>query len=511
MAPDVTVEDHLDVLIVGASISGLGVAHHLQTSCPTKRFAIFDAQASYGGTWLQHRYPGARSDSDMFTYGYRFRPWTKAPIASRAAILEYLGDVIEQDGLESRIRYRHRVVAASWSSSDQRWRVHVRDEAEGCDRYFTCEFLWMCAGYYQLDAGHTPQWPGTERFRGTIVHPQTWPEGLDYAGKRVIVIGSGATAATLIPSMADACEHITMLQRSPSYYIARPNENPLAQTLRELDVPADWIHEIVRRAVLKEARTRFGQFAANPDAMRAHLLSGVKAELGDDVDMSHFSPRYAPGQQRIPYLPDGDLFRVIREGKASIVTDEIDRFTETGLVTVGGRTLDADIVIAATGFNLNALGDVAFDLDGEPLQLGQQYTYRGFMCTEAPNLFYMFGYFSTSWTMRVDLLGEFVCRLFNHMEAAGAAVVTPRLRPEDQDIQAVTGVPDTAPTYLKRAISPMPRRGDREPWFFSGDYFQEQSALPSIDFATEAALVFSPPPGGSASPAAPRGLAHTAA
>ncbi|MBP6877694.1 MAG: NAD(P)/FAD-dependent oxidoreductase [Phenylobacterium sp.] len=493
------ITEHLDVLIVGASISGIGAAHHLQTACPDKRFAILDARASFGGTWLQHRYPGARSDSDMFTYGYRFKPWTKAPIATRAAILEYLGEVIDDDELEPRIRYRHRVLAASWSAADQRWLVRVRDEAQAADVLFSCDFLWMCAGYYQLDAGHTPQWPGMDLFQGRIVHPQTWPEDLDYAGKRVVVIGSGATAATLIPSMAEDCAHITMLQRSPTYYLARPNRNVLAETLRDLDTPAAWTHEIVRRAVLKEGRARVGQTAANPHGAKAMLLAGVRAELGDDVDMRHFTPRYAPGQQRIPFLPDGDLFQVIRSGKASIVTDEIERFEAGGVVTASGRTLAADIVITATGFDLNALGDVAFDIDGRPLDLGRQYTYRGFMSTEAPNLFYMLGYFSTSWTMRVDLVAEFVSRLLNHMETIAAGAVTPTLRDGDHDLQATTALPDAAPTYLKRAPALMPRRGDRDPWVFDGDFFVEREVLPGVDFAAEQALVFSPRPGRSAS------------
>ena len=475
---------HVDVLIVGAGISGIGAAHHLREQCPEKSFVILESMETFGGTWWTHRYPGIRSDSDLFTFGYRFKPWPGPPIASGPEIMKYLGEVIEEDALEQHIRYRHRVVAASWSADDRRWSLDVVRTDTGEHLRFTTSFLWMCQGYYRHAQGYTPDWPGMDRFDGPIVHPQTWPEDLDYQGKRVVVIGSGATAATLIPALADDVEHITMLQRSPTFFFVRPNANELADQLRSLDVPEEWTHEIVRRQILHDQAMMTNLALAFPEEARQLLLDEIRPLLpeGFDVDR-HFNPPYRPWQQRIALLPDGDLFAGIRSGKASVVTDEIDTFTETGITLASGETLEADIVITATGFDLAVLGDIAFTVDGRALDPTECVTYRGLMFTGVPNLAYVFGYFRYSWTLRVDLLSDFVCRLLRHMDELDASMVVPRLGEAEAGMELLPWVdPENFnPGYLTRSMHLMPRQGDRAPWQLPHDYMVEKEELPSAD------------------------------
>jgi cation diffusion facilitator CzcD-associated flavoprotein CzcO len=486
--------EHIDVLIVGAGISGIGAAHHLLDKCPSKRFLILESKQSYGGTWRQHTYPGIRSDSDLYTFGYGFKPWTGQPIASGDAILEYLGEAIEDDDLDAHIRYQHEVLTASWSTDQHQWLITARRKDRGEIVAFSCNFLWMCQGYYRHQQGYKPRWEGMETFEGPIVHPQTWPEDLDYRGKRVVVIGSGATAATLIPNMADDCEHITMLQRSPTYFWTGENRNELADHLRELDIPEPWVHEIVRRDILKQAREIQTLSASEPEVIKEELFKVIRDYLGDDFDMRHFTPSYRPWQQRLAYVPDGDLFEGIKSGKVSVVTDHIERFTEQGIVTRSGELLEADIIITATGFNLCVMGDIAFDLDGEPVDFGSTFTYRGIMNSGIPNMAFMFGYLRTSWTMRVDLVCDFVCKLLNNMDDKGAVSCTPTLRPKDAGMAVYPWIDEEEfnPGYMQRGKHLMPRRGENEPWNFTTDYYLEKDQLPLVDL-DEDALVYRVP------------------
>jgi cation diffusion facilitator CzcD-associated flavoprotein CzcO len=476
--------EHFDVLIVGAGISGVGAAYHLTKQCPATRFVVLEGLESFGGTWLMHRYPGIRSDSDLYTFGYRFKPWTGAPIATADEIRSYMGEVIDENDLGRHIRYRHKISSARWSGKDKRWTIEgTRTDTSETVR-FTANFLWMCQGYYRHSQGYTPEWKGMETFKGRIVHPQTWPEDLDYKGKNVVVIGSGATTATLVPAIAAECRHVTVLQRSPTYFIPARNENDLANTLRELEIDETWIHEIVRRKILHDQATLTRRSLAEPDAVKEELLAGVRAFLGPDYDIkTHFTPKYRPWRQRIAFVPDGDLFQGINAGKATVVTDEIECFTEKGILLKSGKSLEADIIITATGFNLSALGDIAFAIDGKPLDFSDTVTYRGMMFTGVPNMVWVFGYFRASWTLRVDLLGDFVCRLLNHMKRKGVKEVTVALRAEDKDmpLHAWMDPENFNPGYLMRGMHLLPKRGDKPEWQHTQDYWLEKDQLPAID------------------------------
>lgn len=475
---------HVDVLIVGAGISGIGAAYHLGQQCPDKTYVVLETKDDFGGTWQTHRYPGTRSDSDLYTFGYRFKPWTGAPIATAEEILRYLREVVDDNDLARRVLFRHTVTSARWSSAARRWTLEVTRLDTGEHLWFSAGFLWMCQGYYRHDGDYLPSWPGMERFRGEIVHPQTWPEGLDYAGKRVVVIGSGATAATLIPAMAPDCAHITMLQRSPTFFVTGRNANELADLLRSLDVPEEWTHEIVRRKILFDQAQLTRWSVEFPDRVRAELLSAIRALLDPDFDVdTHFNPRYRPWQQRIAFVPDGDLFAGIKSGKAAVVTDEIETFTETGIALRSGAQLEADLVVTATGFEMNVLGDIDFSIDEQPLRFADTVTYRGMMFTGVPNLVWVFGYFRASWTLRVDLLGDFVCRLLRHLDELGASVVTPELRPEDADLVLSDWVEaeNFNPGYVQRALHLLPKQGDRQPWRHTQDYWLDKEELPTAD------------------------------
>jgi cation diffusion facilitator CzcD-associated flavoprotein CzcO len=476
--------EHFDVLIVGAGISGVGAAYHLTDQRPGTSFVVLEALDSFGGTWWTHRYPGIRSDSDLYTFGYRFKPWTSAPIASAEEILKYMGEVIDENDLTRHIRYNHKIASAKWSSEDNRWTIEATRADTGETRRFTANFLWMCQGYYRHSQGYTPEWPGMDRYKGQIVHPQSWPEDLDYAGKQVVVIGSGATAATLVPAIAADCGHVTVLQRSPTYFIPGRNQNDLADTLRELQIDEKWIHEIVRRKILHDQDAFTKRAFEEPEAVKRELLGGVRAYLGPDFDIeTHFTPHYRPWRQRIAFVPDGDLFQGITAGKASIVTDEIDTFTEKGILLKSGEELRADIIITATGFNLNVLGDIAFEIDGKPLVFSDTVTYRGMMFTGVPNMLWVFGYFRASWTLRADLLADFVCRLLAHMESKGAKRVEVALRPEDKDMKLLPWMdPENFnPGYLMRAMDLLPKRGEKPEWQHSQDYWREKDELPVVD------------------------------
>jgi len=476
--------EHFDVLIVGAGISGVGAAYHLTTQRPGTSFVVLEALETFGGTWWTHKYPGIRSDSDLYTFGYRFKPWTGTPIATADEIRKYMGEVIEENCLGQHIRYNHKISTATWSSADNRWTITATRSDTGETKKFTAGFLWMCQGYYRHSEGYTPEWPGMERFQGRIVHPQSWPQDLDYAGKNVIVIGSGATAATLIPAIANECGHVTMLQRSPTYFIPGRNVNDLADTLRELQIDETWIHEIVRRKILHDQALFTKRSFEDPETVKRELIGLVRAFLGPDYDVeTHFTPKYRPWRQRIAFVPDGDIFQGIRAGKASVVTDEIQSFTEGGILLKSGEELRADIIITATGFNMNVLGDIDFEIDGQPLNFADTVTYRGMMFTGVPNMLWVFGYFRASWTLRADLMSDFVCRLLAHMEKRGAKRVEVQLRPEDKDMELLPWI-DTEnfnPGYLLRAMDKLPKRGNKPEWQHSQDYWTEKDEIPAID------------------------------
>jgi cation diffusion facilitator CzcD-associated flavoprotein CzcO len=489
--PEVSTE-HVDVLIVGAGISGIGGACHLRQQHPDRSFLIVDALDSFGGTWWTHRYPGVRSDSDLFTFGYRFKPWRKAPIASAQEILHYMGEVIEDFELAGRIRYQHRVVSARWSTDDRRWTVEIHRADTGETLVVTTSFLYMCQGYYRHGEGYTPEWEGFEDFKGEVLHPQRWPENVDLSGKRVVVIGSGATAATLIPNIADDCAHITMLQRSPTFFFVGANRNELADQLRDLDVPDEWTHEIVRRKVVKEHDAIAKMSFEYPEMVRQFLIAAIRPLLpeGFDVD-KHFNPTYRPWQQRIALVPDGDLFRAIKAGKASVVTDHIDHFTEDGIALASGETLEADVVITATGFDLSVMGDVEFAVDGRPVDFADTVTWRGIMFTGVPNLAYVFGYFRSSWTLRADLISELVCRILDHLDDHQSTMVVPEVPAEDAGMDLVPWVEadNFNPGYLQRSMHLMPRQGSHDPWRLRHDYTAEKEILPNADLE-DGTLVF---------------------
>jgi len=481
--------EHFDVLIVGAGISGIGSAYHMTKQLPDASFVILETQATFGGTWTTHRYPGIRSDSDLHTFGYSFKPWVGPPIATAAEIRSYMGEVIEENGLAKHIRYGHRILNASWSSGENLWTI----EAETTDSLepviITANFLWMCQGYYRHSEGYTPQWQGMSDFKGRVVHPQTWPDDLATEGKRVVVIGSGATAATLIPNIADKCAHVTMLQRSPTFFRLGRNAIEIAEELRRLEVDEEWIHEIVRRKITYEQDAFTRRCIAEPEQVKKELIGQISAVLGPDYDVAtHFTPRYRPWRQRIAFVPDADFFHTIRDGKASVVTDEIERFVMDGILLKSGKTLPADIIVTATGFNLSILGDIGFAIDGKPLDFAETVTYRGTMFTGVPNMAWVFGYFRASWTLRTDLVAEFVCRLLTHMKEKGVRKVEPALRPEDHNMPLLSWIdPENFnPNYLMRDMHRLPRRGDKAEWQHSQDYWTEQREFPAIDLDDKA-------------------------
>ena len=471
-----------DVLIIGAGVSGIGSAWHLQQQTPGTSFAILDDKDIFGGTWVTHKYPGIRSDSDLYTYGYRFKPWVDEPIASGAKIRRYMQEVINDYGIAPHIRYGHKVERVEWSDATHLWTVH--GTAKGKPFALTTNFLWMCQGYFRHDQGYIPDWPDLDKFRGPVIHPQNWPDDVQLAGKRVIVIGSGATAATLVPAIAGECAHVTMLQRSPTYFYPAPNEFELVTHLRNLGIDESWIHEIARRDRLLFQAEMARRSLEEPEAVRAELLEAARQLLPEGYDIQkHFSPRYRPWQQRLAAVPDGDLFAGISSGAVDVVTDEIERFTETGIALKSGEQLEADIIIAATGFNLCVDGGIAITVNGKPIELRDTITYRGMMFTGIPNYVWVMGYFRASWTLRVDMLGDFVTRLLRHMKAKGVSKVEVALRPEDRDME-LTLWPDPEdfnPGYMMRNQEMLPRRGTKHEWMHNQDYWTEREEFPAID------------------------------
>ncbi len=460
---------HFDVVIVGAGLSGIGAGYRLQTMCPDKSYALLEARRRLGGTWDLFRYPGVRSDSDMFTLGYPFRPWEDArTIADGASILRYLEDTASVYGIDRHISYGRRVTTACWSPQDDCWRLETAGLDGAAGPPYSCRFLYLCSGYYDYESGHVPEFPGEADFAGAIVHPQHWPEALDYAGKRVVVIGSGATAVTLVPAMASKAAHVTMLQRSPSYVASLPARDPIAEKLTRV-LPNGLAHAIVRwKNILFQIG--FYQFSRRrPERARRLLLAGVTRALtpGYPVD-PHFSPRYDPWDQRMCLVPDADLFRAIRQGRASVETDEIDRFTPDGLLLRSGTTLEADIVVTATGLRLLPLGGIHIEVDGTALEPGETFVYRGFMLSGVPNLAISIGYTNASWTLRADLSSRSVCKLLQRMDARGAATATPVLdEPSAAEPEALLNLRSG---YVLRSAAAMPKQGRHAPWRLRQNY-----------------------------------------
>jgi cation diffusion facilitator CzcD-associated flavoprotein CzcO len=459
--------EHLDVLIVGAGLSGIGAGWHLQERCPGKSYAILEARGDLGGTWDLFRYPGIRSDSDMHTLGYRFKPWTAAKsITDGPSILEYVRRTARDDGIEEKIRFNHRVLGAEWSSADSRWTVEAERTDTGEKVRLTCGFLWTCSGYYRYDEGYTPDFEGVDRFAGPVVHPQHWPEDLDYAGKRVVVIGSGATAVTLVPAMAEKAAHVTMLQRSPTYIASLPAEDGIAAALRR-HLPERAAYSIVRWKNVLIQSVFFQLSRRRPELVKRWIRKGVQRSLppGYDVD-KHFKPRYDPWDQRMCLVPDGDLFRAISSGDASVVTDRIATFTERGIELESGEELEADAIVTATGLNLLFLGGMRLAVDGEEVDVSSKMAYKGMMLSGVPNCAFTVGYTNASWTLKADLTSEYVCRLLNHMDAHGYKRCVPAADP------SVTEQPllDFTSGYVLRSLDRFPKQGSKEPWKLRQNY-----------------------------------------
>ena len=476
--------NHVDVLIVGAGISGVGSAYHLQDQCPGKTYVILESMDTFGGTWETHKYPGVRSDSDLYTFGYRFKPWVGTPIASAQAILDYMGEVIEENGIGQHIRYGHKITKCSWSSADNLWTVEAVSKADGKTHHFTCNFLWMCQGYYDHDKPYTPDWKGVSDYKGQFIHAQLWDPKIDVKGKRVLVIGSGATAATVIPALADAGAQVTMLQRSPTYFYCAPNQNELADRLRQVGIDEPTVHRVVRQQIMFDQQVMTQRAIDEPDVVFEELKALIRSYVGEDFQFEpHFIPKYRPWQQRLAFCPEADIFKCAVEGKLSVYTDQIDRFTETGVLTQSGDLIEADIIMAATGFNLSVLGDIPFDVDGKAVHWPDTVNYRGMMFTGVPNMVWVFGYFRASWTLRVDMLGDFVSNLLHHMDAKGAKRVDVALRPEDKDMPLSPWIESENfnPGYLMRGLAKLPKRGDKPEWRHNQDYWREKEEIPNIN------------------------------
>jgi monooxygenase len=460
--------EHFDVIVVGAGLSGIGAGYHLQTEAPQKSYAILEGRDAIGGTWDLFRYPGIRSDSDMFTLGYAFKPWREAKaIADGPSIRKYVVDTAIDNGIDKKIRFNHLVKRANWSTADARWTVEAEVGPEKRLVQFTCSFLFMCSGYYDYTKGYDPEFPGRENFQGKIVHPQFWPEDLDYRDKKVVVIGSGATAVTLVPEMAKAASHVTMLQRSPTYVVSRPGEDAMANTLRA-KLPAKLAYSLIRWRNVLMGMFFFNLARKKPAETKKNLVGLVKKELGPDYDVAtHFTPRYNPWDQRICLVPDSDLFQSIRDGRSSVVTDQIETFTPSGIKLKSGQDLLADVVVTATGLKLILLGGMQVSVDGELKDLSKSMSYKGMMYSDVPNLASCFGYTNASWTLKCDLTCEYVSRLLNYMDRKDYASMTPRLR--DSSVEELPWL-DFSSGYVQRAKDVLPKQGNKKPWKLYQNY-----------------------------------------
>jgi monooxygenase len=477
--------DHFDVIIVGAGLSGIGAAWHLQTRCPGKSYAILEGRDAMGGTWDLFRYPGIRSDSDMFTLGYNFKPWLgEKSIADGASIRSYIEETARENGIDQHIRYGHKVVSADWSTADARWTLTLANGGR-----MTAGWVMMCSGYYRYDTGHAPEFPGMDRFKGTIIHPQFWPDDLDYTGKKIVVIGSGATAMTLVPAMAETAEHVTMLQRSPTYVASVPSKDPLATRLRKV-LPKGLAYRAVRLKNVIVSMTLFWLVRKNPGAAKKRLMGLVRDALGPDYDVDkHFAPRYNVWDQRVCAVPDDDLFDAIKAGKVSVVTDTIETFTDTGIKVSSGETLPADIVVTATGIEMQLMGGAELFMDGVKVTMPETMIYKGMMIGGVPNFSYIIGYNNASWTLKADLSSAHACRILNHMDRRGYVQVVPRLNPAEMSDGNFFGLTSG---YLARAQDSVPKQGVRHPWKVHHNYARDYASL-KLGKVDDGVLVFSGP------------------
>ena len=486
--------NHFDVVIVGAGLSGIGAAYHLQHKCPGKTFAILEGREAVGGTWDLFRYPGIRSDSDMHTLGYNFKPWvaTKA-IADGPSILEYVNETADENDIRKTIRFKHLVKSAAWSTKTATWTVQAELADTGDAIEFSCNFLYMCGGYYNYDEGYTPEFKGTDTFKGTTVHPQFWPEDLEYSGKKVVIIGSGATAMTLVPAMAKNGAQVTMLQRSPTYVVSAPAVDKIANTLRKF-LPETWAYAITRFKNIKLGNFFYNRTRAQPEKVKTKILDMVRKALPDyDVD-THFTPGYNPWDQRLCLIPDDDLYNVLKDGTATVETDTIDTFTETGIKLASGKELEADIIVTATGLQLSVVSGLQVSVDGKPINFADTVSYKGMMYSDVPNMIQTFGYINASWTLRADIIAEYACRLLNRMDELGKKQCTPRLREEDKNMQLLPWIQDFSAGYMQRSMHLMPRQGDNGPWKNTQNYALDKKLIRSAELE-DGAMQFSNPAG----------------
>jgi cation diffusion facilitator CzcD-associated flavoprotein CzcO len=492
--------EHVDVLIVGAGVSGIGCAYHLQKGAPAKSYMILEAREATGGTWDLFRYPGIRSDSDLHTFGYAFKPWrNEKAIADGPAILDYIRETARENGIDRHIRLGHKVLGAAWSSADARWTVDVERVETGETLQVTCGWLFSAGGYYRYDEGYTPEFPGRDRFEGQVVHPQHWPEDLDYAGKRVVVIGSGATAVTLVPAMTDKAAHVTMLQRSPTYIAAVPERDPIANFLKRR-LPAEKAYALTRRKNIWLQKTIYGLSQKHPKLMRRLFIGGVKRHLPEGFDVAtHFTPAYNPWDQRLCAVPDGDLFKVLSDGRASVVTDRIETFTERGIKLASGRELEADIIVTATGLNLLAFGGIDMTVDGRAVALNDTLVYKAMMLSDVPNFAFAIGYTNSSWTLKVDLVCSFLARILNHMDRVQADTCMPHC---DEPGMATRPLLDFGAGYVQRSVHEFPKQGSRAPWQLAMSYAADRKIIgregrvedPELKFTRSASAAGAPEP-----------------
>ena len=480
---------NFDVIIVGAGIAGITTAYYLQNERPKSSYLILESLDNYGGTWYTHKYPGIRSDSDLYTFGFKFKPWTSAPIATADEILKYLGETIKENQIDEHIRYNHKIIEAEWSSKKKSWILKAELSDTKKIIYFSCNFLMMCQGYFRHHEGYTPKWKDMDKFKGQIVHTEEWPENLDYKNKSIILIGSGATAATTVPAMASKANHVTMLQRSPTFYrTSTIGTEEFVERLNKFSDDEKWTYGIVRQQILINQEIFIRRCIEEPEVVKDELINEVRKILGPDYDIEkHFTPSYRPWQQRITLTSNGDLFKSIASGKVSVFTDEIDKFTSNGILLKSGSEITGDIVATATGFNMNILGDIQFTIDNEKLHLEDTVTYRGMMFTTVPNLLWVFGYFRGAWTLRAELLARFLSRLLTHMDNLDVKKVTVALREEDKKMKLLPWIADEEfnPGYLSRVMTKMPKSGDKPEWVHNQNYWYEKDIIPAINLDGE--------------------------
>ena len=493
--------EYFDVLIMGAGISGIDAAHHLQKLCPNKSYVILEQRERIGGTWDLFRYPGIRSDSDMLTMGYSFRPWTNPQTISPGDdIRDYITDTAREEGIDRHIRFRHQIKRVAWSSQEAQWTVDaLRKSADGRDEpvTLTCNFLFSCAGYYRYSSGYTPEFPGIERFKGQVIHPQLWPENLDYGGKRVVIIGSGATAVTLVPALANTAGHVTMLQRSPTYVISAPGQDKIAIFLRRF-LPASWAFQLSRLKNVGFMTYTYQLSQRFPNYMKKAILDKAQQGLGPEYDVAtHFTPSYKPWEQRMCLIPDSDMFEAIKSGRASVVTDQIETFTEKGIQLKSGAELEADIVITATGLVMQTFGGIEFSVDGQRVDPGKTLAYKGIMFSGLPNFASVFGYINASWTLKADLICSYVCRLLNFMDRKGVRQVMPNC---GDDKAVAPFVENFSSGYMKRALENWPKQGSKPPWRVYQNYFRDTMTLKWSAVENDGLQFSNPPQAPVASP-----------